>query len=492
MKTARTPLVLVHPPALSRRYLPTKFPPHGMATLYAGCVARGLPVVQVDRLMDSIYADPDGLDVFTTDRDLDEDGFRRFLDTGQGSARLTAFVERHLAALPADCGFFAFSVVSYLQYFAALLLGSALKRRDPGAVVILGGPCVTVKTADELAGLPVPNAWIRGCGLAPLPGLWANPGDNAAPGLLRLVENGILERPLSRSAAEEEPAPDFSGLDMASYRYAHPDFGPTVFLPFRMTKGCASHCAFCTGRLVDPFSAKTPQKIVRELEQLVTRYGVRTVMFTDAAVNANAGQFLATCRLLAERLPGLRWYGYARIKGFDAAQARAAAAAGCFALFFGVESAHPPTVRWLGKGFSAAELSGALDAAIQAGIRGVVHLMYNTPHEGPDDVAALLELSAHCADEPLLECMAQRFLLEPGSSLALNPERYGLCNLRLRPKGFFDRPEYLYDLADGTDAGTLAERHARNRELLAPALERMHRRSLPRDAAGRPILRESM
>ncbi len=168
-------LVLVHPPSVSRRYLPTRFPPHGMATVFAGLARLGLPVVQADRLMDSLYDDPGGLDVHGADKDLDEAGFRAFLETGQGPRRLADFVERHLGPLPVGARVYAFSVVSYHQYFGALLLVAELKRRSPQSKTIIGGPFATVKPTSFLHRLPGPDAWVKGCGVEALAAFWRDP-----------------------------------------------------------------------------------------------------------------------------------------------------------------------------------------------------------------------------------------------------------------------------------------------------------------------------
>ncbi len=492
MSGSRDTVVLIHPPSVSRRYLATKFPPHGMATLFAGLSRAGLPVLQIDRLMDSLFEDPGGLDVHGRDRDLGEAEFQSFLETGQGSDRLAAFVRRHMEHLPQEGRIHAFSVVSYHQYFGALLLGAALRRCSPESMIILGGPCITVKPATELARFAVPDAWIKGCGLASLLGLWRDTQAQALPGLLRNQRGVLRDTPPSVAAAEDEPLPDFSGLDMDDYRYEHPELGNTVFLPYRTTKGCPSACSFCTGRLVDTYTAKSPEKVATELEALTRRHGLRTVMFTDAAINADPPRFAATCRLLSRDLPDLRWYGYARVRGFTPPQALTAAESGCFALFFGAESAHPPTLRLLGKGFAPAELDTAIQAATQAGIKAVVHLMYNTPHESTQDLNAFLELTARFQGHPLVEFMAQRFLLEPGSAMARRPERFGLRNVRPRTARLFDRQELAYDLADGTTWDAIRDRNARNREILAPTLELLERRTFPRNASGAPVLRELM
>ena len=57
-RAAPGPLVLIHPPAISRRYLKTKFLPYGMGVLAAFLRAQHVPVVQADFLMEYLYEAP--------------------------------------------------------------------------------------------------------------------------------------------------------------------------------------------------------------------------------------------------------------------------------------------------------------------------------------------------------------------------------------------------------------------------------------------------
>ena len=492
MKRSAPPVILLNPPSVSKRFLPTRFPPHGMATLYAGLSRQGLPALQFDRLMESLYQDVDGLDVHGRDRDLTEAEFCGYLDAGRGSARLTDFVDRHLAALPGDGSVYAFSVVSYYQLFGALLLASELSRRNPDAVIVLGGPCVSVKPAAYGAGFGLPLMWIKGCGIAPLSRLLRGEGPESLPGLVRFNGSRVKENSLAVSPAENEPAPDFTGLDMDAYKYRHPDLGPALFLPYRLTKGCPSACSFCSGRLVDQYSTKTPEKVASELTELTGRYESRNVMFTDASINAEPETFLKTCNMLASETPGLRWYAYARVRGFTRRMAEAAAAAGCFALFLGVESADPRTIKLLGKGFEPNELHRALEAASSAGIRSIAHLMFNTPWETREEVTAFLDLVERYDNDPLVEFMAQRFILEPETLLFSRPENYGLTRLRPLNNGFFDRTEYAYDMVGGEKWAQVKARHEANRKRLDPVLKRLAERVFPRDSTGTRLFRELM
>ena len=53
------PVILVHPPAVSKRYLPTKFLPYGMAVIYSFLKEHEVPVIQNDFLMEYLFDAPE-------------------------------------------------------------------------------------------------------------------------------------------------------------------------------------------------------------------------------------------------------------------------------------------------------------------------------------------------------------------------------------------------------------------------------------------------
>ena len=271
--------------------------------------------------------------------------------------------------------------------------------------------------------------------------------------------------------ARLECAPDFSGLDLDSYRMTHPVSGrEALFLPYRMAKGCVSRCSFCTGRLVDRFETKPLDKIVAELERLAEVYDSRDFIFCDASINADPDLLARLCRRLPEALAGMSWYAYARVGGFSRQLLELAARAGCFSLFWGVEAMHQPTVSLLGKGFKVERVRELLDQCRGLGIKSHVHLMYHTPHESLDDARALRDLAAPLLDSPWVEFALHRFMLEPGSLMARRPEDFGLCDLTAASQAVFERPRMFFGETSGLGPRGVRERESMIETILGPLL----------------------
>jgi len=471
-------LVLINPPAIAKRYLKTKFMPFGTAVLYAYLKEQDLPVVQHDFLMDYLYRSPDEIDYFNPEHGFSQEDFLAALRGEGGHPGLEAFARKYTAPLDPGAAIYAFSIVAYHQYWAALLLAGRLRRLNPAAAIVFGGPFVTIRPLEALLAQGGADYFVKGSGEVPLKLLYemlagrggVDPAD--VPGLVYFQDGQALANPKSELPAEEERPPDFEGLDLEAYRFDHPLTGPgTLFLPYRLAKGCPSRCSFCTGRLVDRFSLKSADKVLAELKGLAAKYGSTSFMFADAAVNGHPGRFEKILDRLGDEFPEIRWYGYSRIGGFTPAMLRKAKRAGCFSLFWGVESAHQPTVNWLGKGFKVERIEGLLDAARQVGIKSYVHLMFNTPHETEADIAALIRLLDRYLDSDDVVFMPMRFLLEPESLVFSQPDKYGLADISPVEAGPFERDEYLYGEAGGPDWTGVAARNEAHRRLLQDRLD---------------------
>jgi radical SAM superfamily enzyme YgiQ (UPF0313 family) len=485
-------VVLIHPPAISKRYMQTKFMPYGMASIYAFLEARGIEVSQYDFLMEYLFYAPDDLNYHDPEQTFSEQDFFSHLSGEQRHEGIESYVAKYGSRLPSDAGMYCFSIVAYHQFWAALLLGSYIRKINPSAVIVFGGPFITIKPLESFVKNGVADFWVRGSGENPLLMLHSLVhGDDSisfedVPGLI-YWDNGLLrQNPQSFLPAEEEYPPDFTGLSLDLYRYDHPLTGEqTLFLPYRVSKGCPSQCSFCTGRLVDSFDHKSVDKIVREVKALSERYGTNTFQFADASVNGRPRVLSQLCDRLLESFPDIQWYSYAKVNGFTPELLGKAKAAGCFALFWGVESAHQPTISLLGKRFQVGKMYDLIDESIRLGIKSYIHLIYNTPYETDEDVSSFIRLVERYIASDMVVFLPNRFLLEPQSLMFEQPDKYGLRDIAGVEAPIFEREQYTYAEAQGIGADRIALRNERHLEELAFHLDWINIQNLKNRANGK-------
>lgn len=451
--------------------------PYGMSVLYSFLKDHFVPVVQYDFLMEYLFVAAEDIDYHNPERSFSEDEFFSFLEGRGNHPGIEAFASKYGGRLVADAGMYAFSIVAYHQFWASLLLARYIRDINPTAVIIFGGPFITIKPSDSYVPYGQADYWVKGSGEAPLLMLYrlhqgdGNIAKERIPGITYFEGSRRIEAKSSTHPAEKERAPDFEGLPLDQYRYDHPVTGKqTLFLPYRISKGCPSRCSFCTGRLVDRYDTKSVDKIVGEVMGLAQTYRINAFQFADASINGNPRQLSDLCDKLPQEFPEIRWYSYAKVNGFSPELLRKVKAAGCFSLFWGVESAYQPTIKLLGKRFDVEDMYELIDEAIAVGIKNYIHLIYNAPHESEHDIAALKRLIERYIDSDMVVFLPQRFLLEAESLMFEHPERYGLSNVRQVQSSAFEREQFTYR-EEGLDYGDIQRRNERHRKMLEEHLE---------------------
>src|SRR5208283_1095392 len=161
-------VVLVHPPAISKRYLKTKFMPYGMSVIYAFLKEHSVPVVQYDCLMEYLFGDDNGIDYHNPERTFSEKDFFEVLPATGSNSRIEALTEIYAGRLTPAAGMYAFSIVAYHQFWAALLLAQYVRRVNPDAVIVFGGPFITIKPVESFVDYGMADYWVKGSGEIPL------------------------------------------------------------------------------------------------------------------------------------------------------------------------------------------------------------------------------------------------------------------------------------------------------------------------------------
>jgi radical SAM superfamily enzyme YgiQ (UPF0313 family) len=476
-------VVLIHPPAISKRYLQTKFMPYGMGVLYAYLKAHNVPIVQYDFLMEYLFDSPDDINFHDDKKGFSQEDFFLFInDSAEAHKGMRDFVEKYGSPVPPDAKIYAFSIVAYHQFWASLLLAKYIKQYNPKAVIVFGGPFITIKPVEAFTAHGQADYWIQGSGEVPMLMLYhallhgsIEDEIKQIPGIIYRSGNEVFHNRHSFLHARDELPPDFEGLNIEKYRYDHPVTGAnTLFLPYRTSKGCPTGCSFCTGRLVDRYSTKQVNKITGDLAFLSNNYGTKAFMFTDASINGSPRLLSKICKDIVKSLPGLKWYAYARVAGCNAKLLDQMQQAGCFSLFWGVESANPSTIRLLGKRFQVKNMFEVIDKSVELGIRNYIHLMYNTPHETMEDVRLFTGLVERYINSDQVVFIPHRFLLEPQSLMHKHPHLYGLTGIKRLETNMFEREQYVFEETGGTTYEQIGKGNEKHRKILEPCLEKIN------------------
>ena len=158
-----------------------------------------------------------------------------------------------------------------------------------------------------------------------------------------IVSNGRVYGP------SEEPEPAMSLADSAIHWSKLPQtehFYHTIHM--RTARSCAFKCAFCEYPVSQGPLALVPLEAVdHELSELQKLGSVKSLVFTDDTFNVPLRRFKELLRVLAKY--DFEWYSFFRPQYADAETVRMMRAAGCRAVFAGLESADDQVLKNMNK-----------------------------------------------------------------------------------------------------------------------------------------------
>ena len=335
---------------------------------------------------------------------------------------------------------------SYGQNCAALALAKRVKERHPNTTIFFGGANCAGGMGEKMIEL-----------FPFIDYVCIEDGDLSFPRALKQLDagepvdvTGIVHRGPSRGAVTHEmvrnldqlPHPDFSDYFEAF------DFGKDleafiVAIPMETSRGCwwgqKHHCVFCgLNRDSMAYRRKSPERIDREIRDLVNTYGVRRIMMTD---NIMSQSFVKDTLPRIATDPDHDHLFFETKSNLSKEELHALKAARVGHLQPGIESLSSHVLKLMDKGVSGLQNVQLLKWAKEIGIGISWNILCGFPGENPEDyeaMAALMPKIHHL--EPALG-FAQ-ITIDRFSPLFNKPEKFGI---KIRPvRGY----SYIYPFPD--------------------------------------------
>lgn len=127
-------------------------------------------------------------------------------------------------------------------------------------------------------------------------------------------------------------------------------------------RGCPLRCAYCTYPTLNgrELRARAAVDVVDEIEELVNRFNVTEVIFTDSVFNLLPGHTESICYELIRRRVNVRWSAWFDVYGLTDDLVNVASNAGCYRMCFSLDGATNRALRILKKRFSESQLKDVL------------------------------------------------------------------------------------------------------------------------------------
>ncbi|QLA17459.1 B12-binding domain-containing radical SAM protein [Desulfolutivibrio sulfoxidireducens] len=357
-------LRLMNPATLESDLLPPKtWVPLGIASLAGALRVAGFEAEprdlhdagwdEVERILAASGADVVGVSCFTFER---------------GNARRTAALAKKV--LP----------------WATVVMGGPHATFFPHQVMADGNVDVVVLGEGELTMVSLAARLERGMALSDVPGI--------------VHRDGPAVRTTAARARSENldafPFPVTEAFDLQDYK--SPEI-PPVFQDLPGThvissRGCPFTCRFCSvNRFFEgKWAFRSPLNVLDELEVLTGRLGVRHVYFSDDLFSLRPQRVIDICRGILDRGIEIAWMAETRVDCVDAGMLGWMRRAGCYRVYYGVESGSPAILRAMNKRFTPRQVAEAFDMTHRAGIEPCCFLMVGYPGESPRTISETVEL----------------------------------------------------------------------------------------------------
>jgi len=248
--------------------------------------------------------------------------------------------------------------------------------------VVLGGPHASAVAAETMHSCAAVDSIVVGEGERAFAALLrAYAADDALP------VAGVVRRGLDGNLVDGGPAflvEDLDALPIPAYDLYTPDEGEEIFL--EVGRGCPFKCTFCS---TAPFwrrrhRVKSPERILAEMQLVAELYGPRRVHFTHDLFTTDRKWVRALCSTLIAHGSTTPWTCSARTDLIDDELLSTMAAAGCSAIYFGIESGSKRVLDAVDKDVSIDRSLWALERCRAHGITPNAGFILGFPQDAED------------------------------------------------------------------------------------------------------------
>ncbi len=275
-----------------------------------------------------------------------------------------------------------------------LVAGGPLPTCDPGS--FLDHFDVVVRSEGEQTMRELVDAYESGADFCALPGtVCRRAAAGPAGGPSRSDGSPPREAPPRPFARDLDrivpPARDL--LPNGEYiRFGRQKYGHSI-TTVMSTRGCPFNCEFCSNVVFgSSYRERSPGNVIDEVEEALA-LGYERISFADDVFTMKRERVLEICREIGAR--GLRfpWECLGRVDAFDQALAAQMKRAGCFRIFFGIESGNDRVLELMRKRTTTDQARRAALAAHAAGLEVGAFFILFYPGETDDTVLDTLHFA---------------------------------------------------------------------------------------------------
>ena len=187
------------------------------------------------------------------------------------------------------------------------------------------------------------------------------------------------------------------------------------FTIFNTSRNCPFRCIFCEAG-GKKWRARSAKNVVDEMEQCLTDFNIHEIDIFDSSFTVNKGRVLEICDEIRRR--GLQkeivWVARSRVDTINEEMLVAMKAAGCYRIFYGIESGVPEILKKLRKTTDVERMEETIRLTDKIGISTFGYFLIGAPGENRETARRTLDFAKKL---PLDFMILNRLTAYPGTEL---------------------------------------------------------------------------
>lgn len=169
--------------------------------------------------------------------------------------------------------------------------------------------------------------------------------------------------------------------------YIRPDTGEPQ-TTIQTNRGCPGECVFClAGRLSGKrLRFRSPKNIADEIEECVSKFGIRNFFFRADTFTWNKDWVIAVCKEIINRDLNIKWVCNSRVDTLDEERLKWMKGAGCWLISLGIESGSQRILNLMKKKIRKEEAKRAVELCKRFNIKTYAFYLFGLPWEMEEDV----------------------------------------------------------------------------------------------------------
>ena len=209
-------------------------------------------------------------------------------------------------------------------------------------------------------------------------------------------ENGVVRflKPKTIINLDEIPLPARHLLKMEIYRPSPANYRRLPATTIMTSRGCPYQCIFCSRPTEGTiFRVHSAERVIEEIEQLVTKYGIRDIQIFDDTFSLIPSRVEKICKRIIEKKLDIWWNCMTRVDKINPELLALMKQAGCYEIGFGIESGSNRILQFIKKATTIDLVRKGVKMTKDAGIDVRGFFVIGFPTETKEEILQTIEFA---------------------------------------------------------------------------------------------------